>query len=1274
MKSTTSRDNTLSKKTVLTGLAFALTIVLFSFSDVGAWPFGMGSGGSNSDGYFTGASVTATGPAVLPPNNHSGTNCGTYTSGRWASDGSRNNSASFAIPNSAVPSNGSSTSSERKDALYNFLRTTYNDGSATGNCLETQKRYGAAFIVHTLLGRDSSQVSSPTVSSSDWNELRSRLDNPNLWLGTNNSFSRSENSNAVRGRQLSGAGGSTDSIRDVSYRDDSISEPTLLFRDGDSTGNIFYALKRRCGNPTGKLPGIEPAFRVTGQRIGPSHVASGQRVRVQQDRSGSNYDQSDTSGMSFNFTEVPRPSDVIRVTAYNTNNDISRMRMESRACASPETNCTSWSSTSWTSSSTISQDRGRSLNGRPIFEVRVYYEAYVEVRGERMPGDDSVTASDVAGHNVRVRQPASGSNFNQVDNTGNSFEFENVPFGPIRLAASNAAGYQMSMRYRECTGQSRCGGWVGSPNDWDVNSLANYALRDVTPADTTTLIEVQVYYRFDVTGLCPSYSPYSSFNEFSPVLNLPPGGQPSEHQDSVRGNTISEGSVSTSTSWWVTQFSSDTLRTQRRTRSYSQQRTGDRWAYYYVYNNTTRINSVRDEHGQATNYTGGNDGQIRLDYSVHYDSYPYDTHTPVVDYNSEYDQRRFNQTGTSSRSTTRSIFRTQTREEILDDDGEFVRWGPWVTRSEGSFPSNRNAVISSVGWGPWFGFSGNRNLFTTTNQVWGSPSQQVSGPSMPPCYPRQYAATVSIDNGFPRLRPTRENPNRSELEATVTVRFRAVDGPRTHAAIVREASRINNLEWSALSWTLRSGDSEGAPIDPNDSSDPRTQGHSGSVNISAVNARRISSGGSGDDIEVQYSVVVASEDHNNPPNIAAGDRVCWIIDIGNDSQFDANNSNQELKGWVGSSRNDARGLILSQGSGYGSSGYSRDDGCTPEVHDQPYVSVFGADVVAGQGVGRDERCESGNTGSFIAANFDSSNSRGAGVQFAAQAMSQINGFSTAKMRTSSPSPLTGLAFANTTNDGAAMPGSMLNHYCGIDYIDRMPIEEGIAAFTPPSDNQTLREVFQQGSNSVALRYDGPDNLTLSIPPGLADNPGDPQASQHQLANGQRRTLYVTGQDVLIRSNIVYQSYDWEDVADIPSFNLIVDGSIYIHPDVTELDGIYFATGDIYTCANNINNPVSLSRAFEDCQSPLQVNGALSANRIVFNRYADSSLRAGLRGEFPTRSNTERSCLDVSEDRRICAAETINFSPEAYLVEPVLPPSTVPGQSQYESITSLPPIL
>jgi hypothetical protein len=294
------------------------------------------------------------------------------------------------------------------------------------------------------------------------------------------------------------------------------------------------------------------------------------------------------------------------------------------------------------------------------------------------------------------------------------------------------------------------------------------------------------------------------------------------------------------------------------------------------------------------------------------------------------------------------------------------------------------------------------------------------------------------------------------------------------------------------------------------------------------------------------------------------------------------------------------------------------------ISDVPYVSAYGADVIARDIITRY------NTSDNINSYANPPESGGSSAQFAAMAVSDITQFGSAKMRSIFPGPIKGLTFAN--NDSSSLFGGNFG------------------------GNLSLSSYFSQK----------PDDAALTASPIVG----------RTLNQGERQTLYVNG-DTVINGDITYGSYS--DISFIPRFELIVRGNIYIAGDVGQLDGLYVAEkdesgngGNIYTCATDTPAAVAPAAIFGQCQSQLIVNGAFIAHgNIVLNRYANSSLRFVQRTEFP---GTLRTCANNIGNMDTCAAEVFNFSPELYLTAPSQRGTvSTPGQ-KYDAIKSLPPVL
>ena len=110
---------------------------------------------------------------------------------------------------------------------------------------------------------------------------------------------------------------------------------------------------------------------------------------------------------------------------------------------------------------------------------------------------------------------------------------------------------------------------------------------------------------------------------------------------------------------------------------------------------------------------------------------------------------------------------------------------------------------------------------------------------------------------------------------------------------------------------------------------------------------------------------------------------------------------------------------------------------------------------------------------------------------------------------------------------------------------------------------------------------------------------------------KRHTMFVEG-DVYIANNIQYSNTgSYGNLADIPTFKLVVKGNIYIDKSVTRLDGVYiaqprndagFTGGTIYTCSTgSTGTQQDFTDYYNECQNKLQVNGAFVAQDVKLLR-------------------------------------------------------------------------
>jgi hypothetical protein len=147
---------------------------------------------------------------------------------------------------------------------------------------------------------------------------------------------------------------------------------------------------------------------------------------------------------------------------------------------------------------------------------------------------------------------------------------------------------------------------------------------------------------------------------------------------------------------------------------------------------------------------------------------------------------------------------------------------------------------------------------------------------------------------------------------------------------------------------------------------------------------------------------------------------------------------------------------------------------------------------------------------------------------------------------------------------------------------------------------------------------------------------------------------------------------------VPALYVIAKGNIYIHPNVTRIDGVYVAQpgaspGIIYTCANHAPPYTSGELAGTCLNRQLTINGAFVAQGVRLQR-AFSSLRHGV----PTTESPISAAhpCDVqngvyTNPQPVCGAEVFNVDPVIYLAYPPMAPDT---NKRYDAITSASPVL
>lgn len=308
------------------------------------------------------------------------------------------------------------------------------------------------------------------------------------------------------------------------------------------------------------------------------------------------------------------------------------------------------------------------------------------------------------------------------------------------------------------------------------------------------------------------------------------------------------------------------------------------------------------------------------------------------------------------------------------------------------------------------------------------------------------------------------------------------------------------------------------------------------------------------------------------------------------------------------------------------------------VTNLPYTSVYGGDVLVGGGPvysGGPSVCGINSSAGIFGWNNHTTDFSGAGTEYALETMATIEDFASAQDSSPDAQPPLDLAFANTAGvnkDGGLFGG----------FLPSLPLDPNTSCnFT--GDITTAPESAAQAN--LDLR-----NLVAGGPIRAGTTP---------------TIIYATG-NVYIPGNIVYDTSNWTNASQIPSFKLVVrGGNIYIGTNVTQLDGLYVAepsssgtNGAIYDCATGPGAPVNIEdtgRFFDGytpCHQQLVVNGSFAGKQIFLKR------------TFGSVGAASGDTLSSSE-----AGEVFNYTPEMWL-----PRGGFKDDSSYTAITGLPPVL
>lgn len=275
----------------------------------------------------------------------------------------------------------------------------------------------------------------------------------------------------------------------------------------------------------------------------------------------------------------------------------------------------------------------------------------------------------------------------------------------------------------------------------------------------------------------------------------------------------------------------------------------------------------------------------------------------------------------------------------------------------------------------------------------------------------------------------------------------------------------------------------------------------------------------------------------------------------------------------------------------------------------PYFATTGGDISSG--------------GDIVSWNENGGGYAGASSQLAALATGNIQSFVTGTGLSGGLGNGSRLAFANISPSGSTYGGRYT-----------------VSPYAPSLDT----------SGMTSLGTSSPDLSTIAS--GQYIRTAGSMTLSGNLPAGRNVTIVLTSGNLYINGNV---TYSYGSLADIPRITVIVqNGNIYVNNAVSEVHGVFYASGDFYSCATANNAPVVLgttSNYYNLCNRQLSVYGSVTANSLVLSRTYGTVRGSGAPNE---------------------PAENFYYSPEVWLA-PSSNSNNISG-GDWSSFISLPPIL
>lgn len=265
----------------------------------------------------------------------------------------------------------------------------------------------------------------------------------------------------------------------------------------------------------------------------------------------------------------------------------------------------------------------------------------------------------------------------------------------------------------------------------------------------------------------------------------------------------------------------------------------------------------------------------------------------------------------------------------------------------------------------------------------------------------------------------------------------------------------------------------------------------------------------------------------------------------------------------------------------------------------PYVHMMGNDVWAGGGFAAiNPACNASSKIQTVAHTLGDGTVAGSASEYAAFALGKITNFGSSNKALINPASVAGKALTFANLDVANLGSYGAPQHCITDYVtkyDKTVNDGGVPSAI---------DVGAMG-DGTQLNISGPRSFSGDVPVGS-------------------RQIYLVEGDIAITGDIKYPS-NYNGIGEIPSLVIIATGNITVNRDVTQMDGLFIARGQFFTCDVSLGTTLTVSGP---CEKQLTINGAAIAGRMQLLRTYGAS----------GADNTERKQ----------AGEVFKFNSEMYL--------------------------